>query len=141
MKFTLECAKQKAVGAASVHYGERLHQAAALRANLWSATLNPRSSRESGRYRLSTDKDWRPAMARIFIHRSHPDNAEHPVTGFTFTIEYNEGKQVRFADLAIPPSSDANSLGAFRQELRRLANAILDVADSGRDINWDPPAE
>ena len=78
-------------------------------------------------------------MARIFIHRSHPDNAEDPVTGFTFTIEYTDGKRVRFADLAIPPSSDADSLGAFRQELRRLGNAILDVADLGQDINWDVP--
>jgi hypothetical protein len=79
-------------------------------------------------------------MAKIFIHRSHPANAEDPITGFTFTIEYEDGKQVRFADLAIPPSSDAHSLGAFRQELRRLAHAILDVADSGQDINWDLPA-
>jgi hypothetical protein len=80
-------------------------------------------------------------MAKIFIHRSHSENAADPITGFTFTIEYSDGKQVRFADLAIPPSSDANSLGAFRQELRRLANAILDVADSGQDIHWAPPAD
>lgn len=79
-------------------------------------------------------------MARIFIHHSHPENAIDPVTGFTFTIAYDQGKQVRFADLAIPPSSDANSLGAFRQELRRLAQAILEVADSGQDIIWDAPA-
>jgi hypothetical protein len=78
-------------------------------------------------------------MARIFIHRSHPENAEAPITGFTFTIEYEDGKQVRFADLVIPPSSDANSLGAFRQELRRLAHAILDVADSGQGIDWHTP--
>jgi hypothetical protein len=80
-------------------------------------------------------------MARIFIHRSHPESAEDPITGFTFTIEYDDGKQVRFADLVIPPSSDANSLGALRQELRRLAQAILNVADSGQDINWDPPGD
>jgi hypothetical protein len=80
-------------------------------------------------------------MARIFIHRSHPENAADPITGFTFTIEYDAGKQVRFADLVIPPSSDAHSLGAFRQELRRLAQAILDVADSGQDINWDSPVD
>jgi hypothetical protein len=77
-------------------------------------------------------------MATIFIHRSHPENSEDPITGFTFTIEYEDGKQVRFADLVIPPSSDANSLGAFRQELRRLAQAILDVADSGQGIDSHP---
>lgn len=75
-------------------------------------------------------------MARISIHSSHPERTEGPITGFAFTIEYGEGKQVSFADLAIPPGSDANSLGAFRHELRRLATAILDVAGSGTDIHW-----
>jgi hypothetical protein len=78
-------------------------------------------------------------MATIIIHHSHPENVVDPVTGFTFTVEYGEGQRVRFTDLPIPPSSDANSLGAFRQELRRLANAILNVADSGKDIQWDHP--
>ena len=78
-------------------------------------------------------------MGSIRIHRSHPKNPDDPVTGFTFTVEYADGKHVRFTDLPIPPSSDANSLAAFRQELRRLASAILDVADSGHDIYWDPP--
>jgi hypothetical protein len=80
-------------------------------------------------------------MASITIHHSHPENAGTPVTGFTFTVEYGEGKRVRFSDLPIPPSSDANSLGAFRQELRRLANAILNVADSGKDIHWKQSAD
>ena len=75
-------------------------------------------------------------MGSILIHCSRPENAGSPITGFAFTIEYDQGKQVRFADLAIPPSSDANSLGAFRQELRRLATAILEVAGSGTDIHW-----
>jgi hypothetical protein len=78
-------------------------------------------------------------MASISIHNSRPESPEGPITGFSFTIEYSEGKQVSFADLAIPPSSDANSLGAFRQELRRLAVAILDVAGSGTGIHWDRP--
>ena len=76
-------------------------------------------------------------MARILIHRSHTENLEDGVTGFTFTVEYSDDKRVRFADLPIPPSTDANSLSAFRQELRRLGNAILDVAESGKDILWD----
>jgi hypothetical protein len=76
-------------------------------------------------------------MATILIHSSHPEAAEKPITGFAFTIEYGHGQKVRFADLAIPPSSDANAIGAFRQELRRLATAILDVASSGTDIHWD----
>ena len=75
-------------------------------------------------------------MASISIHSFHPERTEGPITGFGFTIEYAEGKQVSFAELAIPPSSDANALGAFRQELRRLATAILNVAGSGRDIHW-----
>jgi hypothetical protein len=77
-------------------------------------------------------------MASISIHHSHPKNTEGPITGFAFTIEYAEGKQVSFADLAIPPSSDANSLRAFRHELRRLATAIHDVAGSGTNIHWKP---
>ena len=76
-------------------------------------------------------------MASILIHCSRPEDAGSPITGFAFTIEYDQGKQVRFADLAIPPSSDANSLGAFRQELRRLGTAILEVAGSGTDIHWN----
>jgi hypothetical protein len=79
----------------------------------------------------------KPCMPSILVHHSHPENAEGPITGVAFSIEYGEGKKVRFADLAIPPSSDASSLGAFRQELRRLATAILDVASSGTDIHWD----
>jgi hypothetical protein len=84
-----------------------------------------------------TNHQWRPAMASILIHCSHPARAASPITGFAFTIEYDEGKRVRFTDLAIPPSSDANSIGAFRQELRRLGTAILNVASSGDDIRWD----
>jgi hypothetical protein len=76
-------------------------------------------------------------MASILIHSSHPERTEGPIEGFAFTIEYAEGKQVSFADLAIQPSSDANSLGAFRHELRRLATAILEVASSGTDIHWN----
>lgn len=78
-------------------------------------------------------------MASISIHNVHPASPDGPITGFSFTIEYSEGKQVSFADLAIPPSSDANSLGALRHELRRLAVAILDVAGSGTDIHWRRP--
>ncbi len=76
-------------------------------------------------------------MASILIQCSRPENGGSPITGFAFTIEYDQGKQVRFADLPIPPSSDANSLGAFRQELRRLGTAILEVAGSGADIHWN----
>jgi hypothetical protein len=79
-------------------------------------------------------------MASIRIHRSLHDNEGSPTTGFAFTVEYDGAKRVKFSDLAIPPSSDANSFEAFRQELRRLATAILNVADSGTDIHWDPPA-
>jgi|EndMetStandDraft_9_1072997.scaffolds.fasta_scaffold650287_2 hypothetical protein len=78
-------------------------------------------------------------MASIRIHRSHSDDAEASITGISFTVEYDGGKHVKFHDLAIPPSSDANQVGAFRQELRRLATAILDVAASGQGISWDPP--
>jgi hypothetical protein len=78
-------------------------------------------------------------MASIRIHRSHQDNGDTPITGFAFTVEYDGAKRVKFSDLAIPPSSDANSLEAFRQELRRLATAILNIADSGTDIHWDTP--
>jgi len=79
-------------------------------------------------------------MARILIHCSHPVDAKVPITAFSFTVEYGEGSYVRFADLPIPPSSDAHSIAAFRQELRRLATAILNVAASGKDIHWDRSA-
>jgi hypothetical protein len=80
-------------------------------------------------------------MGTIYIHQPHPANPEESVTAFTFTVDYADGKRVKFTDLPIPPSSDANSIAAFRQELRRLASALLDVADSGSDIHWDPPGD
>lgn len=76
-------------------------------------------------------------MASITIHCSRPESPDGAIAGLAFTIEYGEGKQVRFADIAVPPSSDANWLAAVRQELRRLANAILDAAASGTDIDWN----
>jgi hypothetical protein len=76
-------------------------------------------------------------MASILIHCPHAENTESPITGFAFTVEYDQGKQVKFAQLTIPPGSDASSLCAFRQELRRLGTAILDAAGSGTDIHWD----
>ena len=35
-------------------------------------------------------------MASILIHCSHPETAKAPITGFSFTVEYGEGNNVRF---------------------------------------------
>ena len=80
-------------------------------------------------------------MVNIYIGALHHDKPQSPeVTGIHFTVDYMGG-QAQISILDMQPLPDPTQLDAFRDELRRLGEALLVAAQSPQLIFWHPHPE
>lgn len=76
----------------------------------------------------------------VYVNHTHHDldRSGGAMTGISFRVDYTRG-QAEVLILEAPGLSEQERLAAFRDELRRLGEALLEAAQSPQAIFWHPP--